>query len=53
MAPSDWTVETLNAVTDSELDDLPADMRARFVRICELIAAVSGWIALAYRMSDT
>ena len=39
MAPS-WTVETLNAVVDSELDDLPADMRARFVRICELIAAV-------------
>lgn len=35
-----WTVETLNAVVDGELEALPADMRARFVRICELIAAV-------------
>ncbi len=35
-----WTVETLNAVVDGELDALPADVRARFVRICELIAAV-------------
>lgn len=35
-----WTVETLNAVVDSELDALPADVRARFVRACELIAAV-------------
>ena len=25
---------------DRELDALPADMRARFVRLCELIAAV-------------
>ena len=38
--PMGWTVETLNAVVDEELDALPADMRARFVRICELIAAV-------------
>jgi|TARA_R110002096_G_scaffold148727_2_gene309775 phage-related protein len=36
----DWTVETLNATVDQELDALPADMRARFVRISELIAAV-------------
>ena len=35
-----WTVETLNAVVDRELEALPADMRARFVRICELIGAV-------------
>ena len=35
-----WTVETLNATVDEELDALPADMRARFVRVCELIAAV-------------
>ena len=36
----DWTVEILNATVDKELDALPADMRARFVRICELIEAV-------------
>ena len=35
-----WTIETLNAVVDKELNDLPADMRARFVRISELIEAV-------------
>ena len=37
---TDWSVETLNAVVDAELDALPADMRARFVRISELIMAV-------------
>ena len=35
-----WSVETLNTTVDNELDALPADMRARFVRISELIAAV-------------
>ena len=35
-----WSVETLNETVDRELDALPADMRARFVRISELIAAV-------------
>ena len=35
-----WTIETLNAVVDKELNDLPADMRARFVRVSELIEAV-------------
>ena len=35
-----WTVETLNETVDAELDALPADMRARFVRIAELIEAV-------------
>ncbi len=35
-----WSVETLNATVDAELEALPADMRARFVRIAELIAAV-------------
>ena len=35
-----WIVETLNTTVDKELDALPADMRARFVRICELIGAV-------------
>jgi len=36
----DWTVETLNATEDRELDALPADMRARFARVSELIEAV-------------
>lgn len=35
-----WTVETLNKTVDAELRALPHDMRARFSRICELIAAV-------------
>ncbi len=35
-----WTVETLNATVDKELDSLPSDMRARFARISELITAV-------------
>jgi len=35
-----WTVETLNGTVDAELADLPADMRARFVRVAELIEAV-------------
>ena len=34
-----WTVETLNEVVDDELAALPADQRARFVRIAELIEA--------------
>ncbi|MDE0033509.1 MAG: type II toxin-antitoxin system RelE/ParE family toxin [Deltaproteobacteria bacterium] len=33
-----WTVETLNETVDAELRALPQDMRARFARICELIA---------------
>src|ERR1700674_4804544 len=32
-----WTVETLNAAVDAELQALPADMRARFVHISRLI----------------
>lgn len=36
----EWAVETLNETVDEELDTLPTDMRARFVRISELIAAV-------------
>jgi phage-related protein len=32
-----WTVETLNETVDGELAELPADMRARLVRISELI----------------
>jgi phage-related protein len=32
-----WTVETLDDVVDKELEDLPADMLARFRHISELI----------------
>lgn len=32
-----WVVETLDDIVDAELDALPADMRARFVRIAGLI----------------
>ena len=36
----EWRVETLNESVDEELNALPAEMRAWFARICELIAAV-------------
>lgn len=32
-----WTVETLNDAVDAELEELPADMRARFRHIALLI----------------
>jgi phage-related protein len=32
-----WTVEPLNRAVEKELMDLPADMRAAFVRISELL----------------
>ena len=35
-----WRVETLNDTVDREFDALPADMRARFARTCQLIATV-------------
>ena len=35
-----WTVETLNAVVDEEISALPADMRARFVRLTDLIEQI-------------
>ena len=35
-----WVVETLNDTVDDELAALPVDLRARFVRIAELIEAV-------------
>lgn len=40
MASVAWTVETLNETVDAELAELPMDMRARLVRISELIASV-------------
>lgn len=35
-----WTIETLNATVDEEIEALPVDMRARLVRIAELVATV-------------
>ena len=35
-----WTVETLNDTVDEELEALPTDLRARFVRIAKLVEAV-------------
>ncbi len=35
-----WTVETLNAAVDAELNALPATIRARLSRIVELIEAL-------------
>jgi phage-related protein len=35
-----WIVETLDSTVDEELDALPADMRARFMRIALLIESV-------------
>ncbi|GAB6139823.1 type II toxin-antitoxin system RelE/ParE family toxin [Methylosoma difficile] len=35
-----WTIETLNTSVDAEIEALPVDMRARLVRIAELIAVV-------------
>ncbi len=40
MATMPWSVETLNETVDAELAELPQDMRARLVRIAELIASV-------------
>ena len=40
MGPMAWTVETLNEFVDGELRALRADMRARFARTCESIAAI-------------
>jgi phage-related protein len=35
-----WTVETLNETVDAELAELPADVRARLVRISQLIESI-------------
>ena len=32
-----WSVETLNEIVDAELERLPIDMRARFIRVVGLI----------------
>lgn len=38
--PIAWSVETLDETVDAELSALAPDMRARFVRIAELVEAV-------------
>jgi hypothetical protein len=35
-----WTVETLNAVVDAEIEALPVDMRARLARRAGVIEKV-------------
>ncbi|MGC3986154.1 MAG: type II toxin-antitoxin system RelE/ParE family toxin [Pseudorhodoferax sp.] len=35
-----WAIETLNAAVDSEVDQLPVDMRARLVRLGSIMEAV-------------
>lgn len=35
-----WTVETLNVTVDEELEALPADLRARFMRVAQLFETV-------------
>ncbi|UAA40893.1 hypothetical protein KIH87_01865 [Paraneptunicella aestuarii] len=35
-----WIVETLNELVDEEIASLPKDMKARFVRVVELIESV-------------
>ncbi len=40
MVTMPWSVETLNETVDAELAELAPDMRARLVRIAELIASV-------------
>ena len=40
MVTMPWSVETLNETVDVELAELPPDMRARLVRIAELIESV-------------
>ena len=37
MVSTAWTVETLNKTVDKEIESLPADMKARFIRVVELI----------------
>jgi len=42
-----WTVETLNAVVDAEIEMLPKDMRARLVRLANIIEQ-AGFEALPF-----
>lgn len=35
-----WTVETLNAAVDAEIEALPTDMRARLARLADVIEQV-------------
>ena len=46
-----WTVETLNETINQELEALPSDLRARFVRVVDLIESV-GLERVGHPMSD-
>jgi phage-related protein len=35
-----WSVETLNATVDAEIEDLPKDMRARLARLSNVIEQI-------------
>jgi phage-related protein len=35
-----WTVESLNALVDQEIEELPRDMRARLVRLTAIIEQI-------------
>jgi hypothetical protein len=35
-----WTVETLNHDVDTEIESLPASLRARFLRLMEMVEAL-------------
>lgn len=35
-----WTVETLGSAIDTEIEDLPVSLRARFLRLMEMVEAV-------------
>ena len=39
MGMKNWSVETLGKLVDDELEQLPLDMRGRFVRVASLIEA--------------
>ena len=40
MSSAGWTVETLGAEVDAEIEELPPFLRARFFRLLEMIEAI-------------
>ena len=40
MVSNRWTVETLNTTVEREIDALPKDVQARYLRIIEMIEAI-------------
>jgi len=47
-----WTVETFSNAVDAEIEALPKDMRARFVRLAETIEQL-GFEALPFAAVNT